>query len=268
MPDLGQLPLSLRSQSRWTRLAGVPALLIHPSARAAQGTHGAGPPAPLLVWMHGRTANKELDPGRFLRLLRAGIGVASLDLPGHGERADPALMEPAATLEVVERMEAELDGVIDAAIREGPFDPCSLAIGGFSAGGMVTLRRLCRPHPFRAAIVEATTGDWRFLHHRSDLDAERIARVNPIEHLEGWRPLPILILHAEHDEWVPIESQRRFAEALVARGVPRGLVEFHAFPRTGAPHEHIGFGRFASRAKDLGAEFLVRHLVAAPRESR
>jgi len=34
--------------------------------------------------MHGRTANKELDPGRYLRLIRAGIAVCAIDLPGHG----------------------------------------------------------------------------------------------------------------------------------------------------------------------------------------
>lgn len=277
MPDLGQLPLSLRARSRWTTLAGVPALIVHPDpveaihadeagARPRDATNGRRS-HPALVWMHGRTASKEIDPGRFLRLVRAGIGVVSLDLPGHGERADPRLIEASATLDVVEQMERELDAVVSAAMREGPFDPQALAIGGFSAGGMVTLMRLCRPHSFRAAIVEATTGDWQFLHHRRELDEARIARVNPIRHLEAWVPTPLLVLHAENDEWVPIESQRAFVAALHARGVPSELIEFRAFPRTGAPFEHIGFGRYASEAKDLGAEFLGRHLLggAEPR---
>ena len=116
----------------------------------------------------------------------------------------------------------------------------------------------CRSTSARAT---STTGDWQFLHHRRELDEARIARVNPILHLDAWAPTPLLVLHAEQDEWVPIESQRAFVAALHARGVPSDLVEFRAFPSTGAPFEHIGFGRFASEAKDLGAEFLRRRLL-------
>lgn len=256
MPELGRLPLSLRSKSRWTTLAGVPALVVHPEGdlrdRAARRR------APALLWMHGRTASKELDPGRFLRLVRLGIGVVSLDLPGHGERADARLAEAASTLEVVEGMVTEVDPVVEAMIDDGPFEKDSLAIGGFSAGGMAALVRLCRPHPFRAALVEATTGNWTFQRHRAMHDPVRVAAMNPIDHLESWRPIPLMILHAEHDEWVAIEGQRSFVRALFEHGVPPELVEMHAFDRTGAPGEHIGFGRFSAQAKDLGAAFLAR----------
>lgn len=261
MPELGQLPLSIRQKSRWLRLAGVPALIVHPDGNLPEVANGTAlAPAPAIIWMHGRTANKEIDPGRFLRLARAGIGVVALDLPGHGERAEAHLTEPQATLEVVERMANEIDAVVDAAVREGPFDRAALAIGGFSAGGMAALVRLCRPHHFRAAILEATTGDWRFQHHRAMHDPQRVAALNPIEHLEAWAPIPLLILHAELDAWVSVEGQRTFVRALVARGIPQELIEFHAFPQTGAPAEHIGFGRYASQAKDLGAAFLERQL--------
>lgn len=213
--------------------------------------------------MHGRTANKEIDPGRFTRLLRAGIGVVSVDLPGHGERHDPRLTTGTTTLEVVERMVEEIDSVVQAALALGSFDPDAIAIGGFSAGGMAVLVRLCRPHRFRAAIVEATTGDWSFQRHREMYDADRVARLDPIAHLAAWRAIPLLILHAEADEWVDIEGQRSFVRALRERGVPPSMIEFHAFDRTGAPAEHIGFGRHAAAAKDLGTDFLARHLVGA-----
>lgn len=255
MPDLGQLPLSIRQKSRRTRFGDVPALVVHPDADGS--TRRA---TPALIWMHGRTANKELDPGRFLRLARAGIGIVSLDLPGHGERANERLMSAESTLEVVEQMANELDPVVAAAIDFGPFNPDALALGGFSAGGMAALVRLCRPHRFRAALLEATTGDWRFQQERAMYAPARVAALNPIEHLEHWAAIPTLLLHAEHDEWVSIEGQRSFVRALLARGVPPELVELHEFPRTGAPAEHIGFGRFSSQAKDLGAAFLERHL--------
>jgi len=254
MPDLGQLPSTLRAHSRWRTLAGVPALVVTPERRASIG-------APMLLWMHGRTAHKELDPGRYLRLLRAGIGVVALDLPGHGERLDERLSTGKATLEIVERMVAEIDPVTDAALADGQFDPESLAIGGFSAGGMATLVRLCRPHRFRAAIVEATTGDWSFQRGREMYDEPRVLRMEPISHLHEWRPVPLLILHAERDEWVNVEGQRSFVRALHAHGVPEDLIEFRTFEQTGAPGEHIGFGRHAAEAKDLGVEFLARRLL-------
>ena len=59
--------------------AKVPAMLSHPDWRT---------PRPTVLWMHGRTVSKEIDNGRFLRFVRAGIASVSLDLPGHGERLD------------------------------------------------------------------------------------------------------------------------------------------------------------------------------------
>src|SRR5262245_46966512 len=112
MPDLpskgATLPSALRANARWLRLGqtGVPAMLVRPLRTEA--------PAPIVIWMHGRTVNKELDPGRYLRWMRTGIGTCALDLPGHGERFDARLQAPEATLEVVATMLGELDGVIEA----------------------------------------------------------------------------------------------------------------------------------------------------------
>lgn len=239
----------------------MPALIVHPDDDREAETPPERGMRPALLWMHGRTAHKEIDPGRFLRLARMGIGTISLDLPGHGERTDERLMEPASSLEVVARMADEIDAVVDAAVDEGPFDRARLAIGGFSAGGMAALLRLVRPHGFRAAMLEATTGDWRFLPSRALQDPARLEALDPARHLDAWAAIPLLILHAELDEWVPVEGQRSFIRALHEQGVPPDRIEFHTFPRTGAPAEHIGFGRWSAQAKDLGTDFLVRHLI-------
>ena len=70
MPDLdARLPSSLQALSETRRLgADVPSLVVRP-----EGTPLGGDRIPFLLWMHGRTATKELDPGRYLRLARAGI---------------------------------------------------------------------------------------------------------------------------------------------------------------------------------------------------
>ncbi|MBT4768842.1 MAG: hypothetical protein HOO04_10850, partial [Phycisphaerae bacterium] len=82
------LPSALRKQGRLAHCGAVPTLLIQ-----AEEVNTA--PPPLLLWIHGRTAFKELDPGRYLRLMRRGISVCAIDLPGHGERLDPRLHKPA-----------------------------------------------------------------------------------------------------------------------------------------------------------------------------
>lgn len=258
MPDVsGALPASVREKSRVVEFARVPALVVHPAFAADGAMHGG--PAPVLLWMHGRTANKELDPGRYLRLVRAGIASVALDLPGHGARFDEALQQPERTLEFVERMAGEIDGVVAAMAATGWFAMDRVAIGGMSAGGMATLIRLCAPHAFRAACVECTTGSFAWQRHRAMFEPQRAARLDPIQHLESWRAIPLLILHNTLDAWVAVEGQREFVEALKARGVAKD-VSMHEYGETGAPHEHSGFGRFAGDAKDRQTNFLVKHL--------
>jgi dipeptidyl aminopeptidase/acylaminoacyl peptidase len=258
MPEpFGALPASVREKARTLEFSGVPALVVHPAFASDGALHGGR--APVLLWMHGRTANKELDPGRYLRLVRAGIASVALDLPGHGARFDEALQQPERTLEFVERMANEIDAVVEAMCATGWFDDTRMALGGMSAGGMSTLIRLCRAHSFRAACVECTTGSFTWQRHRAMFEPERAARLDPIRHLDGWRAIPLLILHNELDAWVAVEGQREFVEALRARGLAKD-VEMHEYGETGAPHEHSGFGRFASDAKNRQTAFLVTHL--------
>ncbi len=248
------MPKSLRTHAQWVSLSGVPALLVHPDF----GTGNPISPRPFLLWMHGRSANKELDNGRYLRLVRQGIASVAVDLPGHGERLENSMQVPQRSMEVLETMLHELTGVERAIQHESGFDLQRAAVGGMSLGGMVALARLCTHHTFKAAWVEATTGDWSEL-ASSQFDPVRAEKWEPLRHLDQWQPVPLLALHAELDKWMPVESQRTFLSrvANVNRGLP---VEFKTFPATGAPHEHIGFGSFAPQAKDAGVAFLITHL--------
>jgi len=270
-----QFPQALAMQARGARLgpAQVPAMLAHPDWAS---------PRPVVIWMHGRTVNKELDPGRYLRWIRAGIAACAIDLPGHGERSEPDRQRPEGTLGVLRQMIGEIDGVL-AALRapewNGAFDLTRVAIGGMSAGGMATLRRLCDPHPFTCAAVECTTGNLGELYHPREgrpgwpvrHDPAEVRELDPMEHLAGdgtggWRAIPLLVLHGEKDRVIPIEGQRRFVEALRARyaelGASPSLVEFRAFPENGSPDEHAGFGKYSNDAKNAQVEFFKRTLRA------
>jgi len=238
-------------------------------------------PAPVVVWMHGRTASKELDPGRYLRWIRAGFAACAIDLPGHGERAAAELQTGVHSPAVISQAAAEVDRVVEALAApefKGVFQREGMGIGGMSLGGMVALRRLCDPHEFKGAAVEGTTGWLGGLYFpendvagagegalaRSGHDREVVLRVDPMEHLEGWRPIPLLALHSEADRMIPVAGMRAFIERLrehyKAAGADPGLVQFKTWQETGAPDEHIGFGRVSNEAKNMQTDFFRTNL--------
>lgn len=265
-PRFEALPQSLRNASKLARLGPTeaPCLLVHPNWDT---------PVPVVLWLHGRTVYKELDPGRYSRWVKAGIAACAIDLPGHGERDDGRGADPANSLAIIAEAVAELDGIVSAlqATGNGVFDTSRMAIGGMSLGGMVTLRRLCDPHPFRVAVVEATTGaldelysgrsgiDWPVVH-----DGQAVGSVDPSAHLSSFRPIPLLALHSQRDAMVPWVAQSVFLDRLRARyvevGSEPGMIEVKTWPETGAPSEHVGFGRVSNEAKNLVTDFLTRYL--------
>lgn len=264
IPRFAQFPRALAERTRTATLAGVPSLVAHPDWER---------PAPAVIWMHGRTATKELDPGRYLRWIRSGIAAIALDLPGHGERFDERLQRPESVLEVVETMLAEVDRVVDALAAPeyaNLIDHERLVIGGMSAGGMVTLRRLCEGHDFIAAAVEGTTGWLEGLFSPSqgggrgqwnvDPQGEQLRALDPTKHLAGFRPLPLLLLSTTTDRMVPYATVTNFLAALrahyTARAADPALIQHQAWSDTGAPEEHAGFGRFGNDAKNAQIAFL------------
>lgn len=268
VPDLSaQLPSALAKQARWVRLgpSEVPALVIHPDWST---------PRPVMVWMHGRTVSKELDPGRYLRWMRAeggGIATCAIDLPGHGERRVAGWEEPGRTLDVIEQMVGEVDGVVSSLGQLGPagvFDLTRVGLGGMSAGGIVTLRRLCEPHTFKCASVESTVGNVEFFFQREAVySAAQIARVDPMRRIPQFRPIPLLAMHSRADKVAPVAGIESFIERLKAHyrasGADESLVDFRTWQETGAPFEHNGFGRYAADAKTQQTAFLSRYLLGS-----
>tara|TARA_B100001059_G_scaffold230012_1_gene263537 strand:+ start:820 stop:1620 length:801 start_codon:yes stop_codon:yes gene_type:complete len=251
MPQPGKLHSTLARHGQFTRVGrDVPGLLVRPEPDDR--------PAPLLIWMHGRTADKTLDTGRFLRLFRSGIASCSLDLPGHGERYDEEGQKPESVLAIVEQMVEELDEITAELAALPEIDEHRIAIGGISAGGMVALARCCREHSYQAITVEATTGNLEYRASNIFADPERSRRLDPIKHLVHWRPVPLLALHNLLDEWVEVDGQRFFIEAVRARHENPEEVRFHVYEKpTGAPYEHSGFGKFSADAKNRQVEFLT-----------
>jgi fermentation-respiration switch protein FrsA (DUF1100 family) len=88
--------------------------------------------------------------------------------------------------------------------------------------------------------------------------------IDPSRHLDGFRPIPLLALHNEGDQMVPLAVQKGFLDRLAGhyreQGADPGLIRLHTFADSGAPAEHAGFGRHANEAKNIQLGFLVEHL--------
>lgn len=258
-----QFPAALAQQTRQAQLGAqkqIPAIIAHPNWTT---------PTPCVIWIHGRTVSKELDPGRYLRWIRAGIAACAIDLPGHGERLSHDYHHPRKTLDMLDEAIPEIDQLIQD-LTKGKFaeyiDPTRLAIGGMSAGGMVTLRRLCDAHPFVCAAVESTAGDFDHMPDYQDRHPpEKIHRLSPAEHLEHWRPIPLLALHSQADAVTPLIAIESFVSKLRAHYADQNAdpdqIELRTWPTTGAPMEHAGFGKVATEAKNIQVEFLTKHLL-------
>lgn len=277
---LHTLPTTLRNNTTFTRLGpDVPALIATPPE--------ATTPTPALLWMHGRTAHKELDNGRYLRLLRANIASIALDLPGHGERKQPGLDDHSLTPTVINQMLEELPEVLQDLKDNHPnIDTNRIIIGGMSAGGMVAARACYNakdyPAAIRALIMESSTG-WLKNLYDSDIETPdgHLGKVNHtgeaaalVTHLDTrqqldqdpapWPTIPVLALHSEADRTVPIICQQGFINTLKdiyqSRSEDPNQITLHTWPTTGAPFEHAGFGKVASEAKSLVTDFCTKHL--------
>lgn len=274
-----QFPSELAAKVRTMRLgaSSIPTLLAHPDWST---------PAPIMLWLHGRTVSKELDPGRYLRWLRAGIATCAIDLPGHGERFDESMQHPERTLDILLQAVAEIDQVVTALASphfRSAFDLSRMGIGGMSAGGMTTLRRLCDPHRFTCAAVEGATGwlEGLYAPERSGMPVrsstlhrhpdEKILALDPTRRLASFKPIPLLVLHSEQDQVVPWAGMRVFVSNLrdqyAQSGASPSLIEVKTWPVTGAPQEHSGFGRVSAEAKTVQTDFLAHHLGATPIEA-
>jgi len=260
-----ELPQSLQAKSKHIRLGdNVPALVVHPDFDKPTQS-----PRPWVLWIHGRTVYKELDPGRYNRWARAGIGAIAIDLPGHGERFTDDGHSPTQTVQNLTQCINEIPAVIQSIADLGIFDMTKSAIGGMSAGGMVTSRILCNNHKFLGASLECTTGNLIGLYFPTDSSQSSLSRIHhdrsEVEaidtpsHLDTFKPIPLLAMHNKGDTIIPYQSQADFIQTLKSHyqtnNTNPDLIQFITFDNTGAIQEHAGFGKFAAEAKDKQLAF-------------
>ena len=218
---------------------------------------------PTVVLVHGgpySRASLSFDAGSYYLwtplLVSAGYAVLAPNYRGgssHGEKHAAAARGGMGTTDY-----SDIITLLKQCIHKGKIDPERVAIGGWSQGGFLSYLSTTRSDmfPFRAAICGAGVSDWDLMCCTSDLpffEAELTGKapweVNDVTSTEGrkgsalWRmkdvdvKMPVLLLHGDEDERVPVSQAVAFARGCRHRGVGCEMV---TYPREGHLIEERG----------------------------
>jgi len=164
-------------------------------------------------------------------------------------------------LEFAERIIGDMGGLdfqdmlagLDHLIEEGVADPDRLGIAGSSYGGFTACWAVTQTDRFKAAVGIASVTDYRSFHGHSYLHTwdvmyyggsdpydpeDRHARFSPINHTRNAKT-PVLLLHGQEDQDVPVGQSHQFFRALKDRGVETELVLYPREPHVPSERAHL-----------------------------
>jgi dipeptidyl aminopeptidase/acylaminoacyl peptidase len=239
--------LSFGPQERftWTTPDGweLDGLLVRPPDAHADG------PLPMVVLVHGGPYGRwgpgfHLGWGDWAQWLALDGYAVLLPNPrggaGHGERFAAAARGDVGGADFGDVMAA-----VDAAITRGIADGDRLGIGGWSQGGFMSAWAVTQTNRFKAAIMGAGVSDWGMMAMTSDVPQferllggsvpwdgvgpHRHAQLSPISFARNVTT-PVLILHGQKDERVPVTQAIGLHRALREAGVPCEMVTYPREP--------------------------------------
>jgi alpha-beta hydrolase superfamily lysophospholipase len=165
-----------------------------------------------VVILHGAGSCKENHHDFARALLAAGLASIALDLRGHGASAGPL---DDRVLDDIAAMAAYLRGSLGAA-------GAPIVLRGSSMGGYLAL--LAAPIVDAAAVVAICPADaaglrrglaeGRFSFEANAAALDAFLAAHDLENVVPTLQMPVLLLHAEGDEQVPVEHSRALAAHL------------------------------------------------------
>ena len=217
---------------------------------------------PFLVLPHGGPeSNDTLAFDVFSRLI-AGFGYVVLQPEYRGSTGYGSEFLQAIYQHFGDRAYSDVDSATDFAVAQGWADPDRLAIFGWSAGGFMTAWTVTQTHRYKAAIEGAGITDWLSFIPTSDIAQvdydRRLQEKDPAPFLRFSAVMyanqvttPLLILHGEADERVPMLQGRELFVLLAERGKTVRMVTY-----PGSPH----FPTLAEQRRDVFVE--IRNWLA------
>jgi len=253
-PELREIQWGEQERLTWSAPDGlvIDGLLILPPAKTR-----ADGPFPLITIVHGGPYWRFTDSfqlswhpsGQWL----ATHGYAVL-LPnprggmGHGCEFAACITGAVGTDDYTDIMAG-----IDMLIAQGVADPARLGIGGWSQGGFMAAWAVGQTERFSAGVMGAGVSDWGMMVATSDLPhwegllsgfsgfsgcgPHRHTALSPISFVDHVRT-PMLILHGEQDERVPVSQARFFARGLREYGIDYELVVYPRQPHSIGERSH------------------------------
>lgn len=180
----------------------------------------AGHPPFLVFVLHGLGSRKERHLDLCLRLAGAGFVACAIDAVGHGDRATPEARRRLADINAPEFLPAFTETVTgtvqDVAAAATYFGATAYGLVGHSMGGFIGLHTaLADPRVtglvcISGAIDLSVADDPNF----PEEAREKVRAIDPVHHANGFWPRPVLILHGDADEMVPVQGARRLHAAL------------------------------------------------------
>lgn len=216
IPNGRAISLTFRADDGPSADAPVPAVLRLP---------GGADRVPAALLLHGYASRKE-DMADYVgdALLPLGIASLSIDLPLHGERADPfELRSMRNPFDIASRWRTAIDEA-QLALRflsaRAEIDRDRLALVGYSLGSYLSLAVAERDRAPRAVVL-AAGGDL------PDFPFSALIRAvaNPLAGVHALAGRPLLMVHGKRDRTIPPAlAERLFAAA----GDPKEIQWFEA----------------------------------------
>ncbi len=205
--------------------------------RGAVVRPAGGARAPLAVLCHGIPAGAPStgEPGYEAlarRLAEGGSAACYFNFRGTGlSGGDFSLRGWAADLEALLAAAREARGAFEGC------DPARMALMGFSGGGAVSIVCAARRAPLAGVAAISSPADFSVLLGREDMAGfiaharaigiirdpafppseeeyyREMLAMNPIKHVGAVSPTPLLVVHGDEDETVPVAAARRLYEA-------------------------------------------------------
>ena len=211
----------------------------------------SGPARQLVVFLHGYGAdgNDLIEIGRAWQGMLPHAAFVSSHAPRPCGQAPSGrewfpltFRDPGERWTGVNAAAPMLNAFLDAELARRQLPPQALALVGFSQGTMMALHVGLR----RAVAPAAIVGYSGMLVVPENVDPDAFAaeiRVKP----------PVLLIHGDQDELIPVQAVFHAAQGLAALDIP---AEWHVSSGTGHRIDQEGLRQ--------GGEFLARHFAARP----
>jgi dipeptidyl aminopeptidase/acylaminoacyl peptidase len=209
-----------------------------------------------LVLPHGGPEASDLVSFDWLARIIAGYGYVVMQPQYRGSTGYGSDFLEAIYQHFGDRAYADVESATDFAVQQGWADPARLAIFGWSAGGFMTSWTVTQTGRYKAAVEGAGITDWLSFIPTSDIaqvdydlrmqekDPGPLLKFSAVMHADAVTT-PLLILHGEADQRVPMLQGREFFVLLAERGKTVRMVTY-----PGSPH----FPRLAEQRRNVVKE--------------